>query len=91
MIVMSVVVPVLDRAEAVHEVVVESEHNPATCPPAHDHTICTQFGANLSAAAPPPAQLAANLVVRIVDPNTGVSLLRPSFAAGPPARAPPTA
>lgn len=42
-----VVVPLLDTGRAVHGPVVESEHQPGTCMVGvHDHTICTQVGAN---------------------------------------------
>jgi hypothetical protein len=47
LVTLSVAVPMLDRADAGSGVVVESEHHPGTCPPAHDHTVCTQFGGNL--------------------------------------------
>ena len=49
-LVVGVAVPVLERAEIVAEPAVESEHNPATCPPAHDHTLCTQVSAELIAS-----------------------------------------
>ena len=49
MLTLGVVIPVLERAETVNEPVAESEHNPATCPSGHDHTVCTQVGANLPA------------------------------------------
>ena len=48
MLTLSIAVPVLERADLADEPVVESEHNPAECPPGHDHTICTLVGANLS-------------------------------------------
>ena len=51
MLCLSVAVPFMERAELVHEPVAESEHNPATCPPAHDHTVCTQVSANLAVAS----------------------------------------
>jgi hypothetical protein len=48
---LSVAVPLLDRADGGTDPVLESEHNPSTCPPTHDHTVCTQFGANLPIAS----------------------------------------
>ena len=51
MLAMSLTVPVLERAEMVDGPVAESEHDLATCPTAHDHRICTQVGANLSATS----------------------------------------
>jgi hypothetical protein len=47
LVALSVAVPMLDRADAGSGPVVEGEHHPGTCPPAHDHTVCTQFGGNL--------------------------------------------
>ena len=52
---MGVAVPVLERAEIVDGPVAESEHNPATCPPAHDHTLCTQVGSELLASGDRPS------------------------------------
>jgi hypothetical protein len=48
---LSIAVPLLDRADAGSDPVVESEHHPATCPPSHDHTVCAQFSANLPLAS----------------------------------------
>jgi hypothetical protein len=44
---LGVAVPMLDRVDAGPDPAVESEHHPGTCPPAHDHTVCTQHGADL--------------------------------------------
>ena len=49
MLTLSLAILVLERSELVNGPVAESEHDPATCPTAHDHRICTQVGANLSA------------------------------------------
>ncbi len=43
---LSVAVPVMERADFAHAPVVESEHQPGACPAPHDHTVCTQVGAN---------------------------------------------
>ena len=47
LVTLSVAVPMLDAADAGSGAALESEHHPGTCPPAHDHTVCTQFGGNL--------------------------------------------
>lgn len=47
---LGVAVPVLERSEIVAEPVAESAHDPATCPPAHDHSFCTQVGSELVAS-----------------------------------------
>jgi hypothetical protein len=49
----AMVQPVLERADVVHEPVVESQHAPGECPQSHDHTVCTQVGANSAAPAAP--------------------------------------
>ncbi len=48
MLVLSVAVPLVERADLDHHERWESAHDPSVCAPAHDHTICTQVGANLS-------------------------------------------
>lgn len=48
MLSLSVAMPFMERVEIVHEPVAESEHNPTTCPPRHDHRLCTQVGANFA-------------------------------------------
>lgn len=51
MLTLSFAVPLMERADQSHAPVVESTHDPASCPPGHDHTVCTQVGANLLALA----------------------------------------
>jgi len=46
MVALSVAVPLVERADLDHHERWESEHSPGVC--GHDHTICTQVGANLS-------------------------------------------
>lgn len=89
MLLMSVVIPVLERAEVVNEPVAESEHNPATCPTGHDHTVCTQVGANASAPAESHPLRASHGVVRLASPGQAPSVVSAAFAEGPPSRAPP--
>ncbi|HKJ02628.1 MAG TPA: hypothetical protein VJ997_09240 [Longimicrobiales bacterium] len=43
---LSVAVPVLERADLARETAFESHHDPATCSPGHNHTLCTQVGAS---------------------------------------------
>lgn len=50
---LSVVGPVLERGELANEPVVESQHDPSACAPAHDHTLCAQAGANLPVSPGP--------------------------------------
>ena len=54
LLVVSVVVPALDRGWLSNETVLESEHSAASCLRGHDHTICTQVEANLLVASTSP-------------------------------------
>ncbi len=91
LLVLSVAVPVLERAEFAHEPVVESEHNPATCPPAHDHTVCTQVGANLSLATAPIFVDHTHPIVRASIPVQAPATSSAVFLDGHRSRAPPSA
>lgn len=88
---LSVAIPVLERADLVHQPVLESEHNPATCPPAHDHTICTQVGANASAPAEAMAHRQPHSVSRRAPPTGTPAPTPASFTWGHRSRAPPVA
>ncbi len=59
---LSVAVPLVERADLGHTPVVESEHQPGSCPTPHDHTVCTQVGANHAA----PGSHAAERPVEVV-------------------------
>lgn len=48
MLTLSVAVPILEQGSLFHHPVAESAHEPGECPSGHDHTICTQVGANLA-------------------------------------------
>ena len=89
MLALSVAIPVLERAELVHQPVVESEHNPATCLRGHDHTVCTQVGASFSAPSAPPQHQPAPTLVR-AGVTGHASAAAPSwYADGHHSRAPP--
>jgi hypothetical protein len=81
--------PVLERAHVVHETVVESQHAPGECPQSHDHTVCTQVGANSAA----PAALSVRGYfppVRALRPVASHGLWTPVLERrGNPSRAPP--
>lgn len=91
MLLMSVAIPLLERAEVVNEPVAESEHNPATCPTQHDHTVCTQVGANASAPSHDSAQRSDHTVVVVATPTQAPTVASATFAEGHPSRAPPLA
>jgi len=89
MLAMSLAVPVLERAEMVDGPVAESEHDPTACPTAHDHRICTQVGANFSAASRVQKHRLAYAVLPVATrPETprGASV---ALSEGHPSRAPP--
>lgn len=88
---LSAAVPVLERAEFAHEPAIESEHDPAHCPPAHDHTVCTQVGANLSLPAAPTLVDHTQEVVSVSAPIEAPASVHSVFAYGHPSRAPPVA
>ena len=88
---LSVAVPALERAAFAHEAAVESEHDPAHCPPAHDHTVCTQVGANLSAIAAPTLVDHHQEVFHVTAPIEAPVVVHSVFEDGSPSRAPPLA
>ena len=91
MLSLSVAVPFMERAELVDEPVAESEHNPATCPPPHDHRLCTQVGANLAVpAASDERPLPASSVLRI-GRTTRADAVSSAHADDTRSRAPPLA
>lgn len=49
---LSVLLPLLERDRVGRSPVLETEHHTGSCVVAHDHTICTQVGANFALAAP---------------------------------------
>ena len=91
MLIIWISVPLLERADLVHEPVVESEHNPSTCPPAHDHTVCTQVVANLAAPSVGLEEQQQHVVVRDRDPAEVDIFVHSVLAEGHPSRAPPLA
>jgi len=91
MLFLSAAVPLMDVADLRTEVVVESQHDPASCAPSHDHTVCTQAGANHALAhrtdvrAPvAPLRTRAPLGVLGTVPSS-------VLADGHPTRGPPSA
>jgi hypothetical protein len=88
---LSVAVPVMERADLTHVPVVESEHEPGSCPTPHDHTICTQVSANHAAPGGDSAVRSIE-VARHAPGVTGAGDLRENrFSPPVSARAPPRA
>jgi len=88
---LSIAVPLMETSEIADATVIESEHNPAECPTAHDHTVCTQVGANLSAVADGDAAPIAGPVLAIWTSKGGPTHVSAPFDEGHPSRAPPLA
>jgi len=88
---LAVVVPVMERADLSRAPVIESEHEPGSCPAPHDHRICTQVSANHAAPGSD----------RRTSPSEAVRVIRSSerddhapdarSERSAPARAPPAA
>ncbi|MDG2239372.1 MAG: hypothetical protein P8L30_04170 [Longimicrobiales bacterium] len=89
LVILSVAVPALERDEFAAETVVESEHAPGTCPTAHDHTVCTQVGANLSVASASTKISHDHAIVLASAPVEALEASRSVFMDGHPTRGPP--
>ena len=89
LVVLSVAVPVLERDEFAAEAAVESEHTPGTCPTAHDHTVCTQVGANLSLVSASTTMSHDHTVVLAAAPAEALEASRSVLIDGHPTRGPP--
>ena len=90
MLALGVTLPILERADLSASPVVESEHEPGSCPAPHDHTVCTQVSANH--AAPSGAVRALAAYARSAEPAAPGGQEARAGEAGftAPARAPPT-
>ncbi len=88
---LSVAVPLLERADAPTGFVVESAHDPASCLPTHDHTICAQVGANQANPAVTTGRPGHTEVGRTSAPPHSEQFLLGRFAPTTSARAPPKA
>lgn len=87
---LSVAVPVMEVADLAQTPVVESEHEPGTCPPPHDHTVCTQVGANHAASGSSGVEhaiegFAQMRMVPVVDGAPDARASRTRSARAPPA------
>ena len=91
MLALSLAVPVMERGELSAEQVFEAQHDPATCPTAHDHTICAQVGANLAAPSRAQEHQLADTVVPDATSTVTRIVLPAAFSEGHRSRAPPLA
>lgn len=91
MLTLSVAIPVLEQGTLLHHPVVESEHAPGDCPSGHDHTICTQVGANLAVEGDDiDAPLAGN-VLALEAPRGALTIAARADEGARRSRAPPLA
>ena len=90
MLTLSGAVPLMERADVNSVPVAESEHSPADCPQGHDHTVCTQVGANLSAVVDAAHDVPAPAVTRAALLVTISTVAAAAFDAGHRSRAPPS-
>ena len=90
MLVLSVAVPLVERADLDHQVRWESGHDASSCAPGHDHTICTQVGANLSLPSRAGVPSPVFHVVRGSLPADLTFTNRRAQTAGNRTRAPPS-
>lgn len=90
MLVMSVAAPVYERADFGHELAIESEHDPATCPPAHDHSVCAQVSANAGAASNAPEHRFRPLAIGALVFADAADHASAGSERRPRSRAPPT-
>jgi hypothetical protein len=84
-----VVAPLLERADLGQGPVVESQHDPAGCAPAHDHTLCAQVGVNLPVTSGPELADRRPPIVTERIGDRGRRGISGTFASGHPTRAPP--
>lgn len=84
------VAPVLDGGGA-HGAALEAEHHPSACVRGHDHTVCTQLGANRLAPAEGAETPAWDSTLELAAPDPTALPSTPSFLAHRHARAPPAA
>lgn len=79
----------MERADLSRAPVMESEHEPGSCPAPHDHRICTQVSAN-HAAPGADRRAASGDAVRVVRSTEDSRRPLPaSTVRSSPARAPP--
>jgi len=85
----SLLVPLLDRAGAASTPALETEHHASTCVVGHDHTICTQVGANLWIAPAGGSALASGPRVREATGTATIAVSTSGDRTSIRSRAPP--
>ena len=90
MLTSSVLMPLIERADLGREPVVESQHDPNRCPPAHDHSVCVLSNGSTASLAAPGANDSAPRQVRMAPLLALMGHGGSSSFFRAPARAPPT-
>ena len=85
-----VAAPLLERADVPTAPVLESEHDPGSCPAPHDHRLCAQTGANHSAPSGGSDATGFAAVQRAFGIEPARALEASAELTTPPARAPPS-
>jgi hypothetical protein len=86
---LSVAVPVLERIDLSLEPVAESAHDPGACTPSHDHTVCTQVGANVALASGPVHALGSSDMSAALALDAMETRHASGWSEGHPVRGPP--
>jgi len=76
MLVLSVALPIYERADLVVSHAFESQHQHGSCPSPHDHSICTQARANFPAPSHAPAEQGVVVHVRLPATRSSTPTLR---------------
>ena len=91
MLCLSVAVPLLDMVDLRPGPVVESQHDPANCAPSHDHTVCTQVGANMALPIREGIRTRIEAARAVAPLRISHGVFSSVLADGHPTRAPPSA
>lgn len=91
MLTLSVAVPVLEKGALFSHPVAEAEHNPGECPAGHDHTVCTQVGANFAFEGRSLDNPGHSDGVTSSAPSADDTTTAPAWASNKRSRAPPLA
>jgi hypothetical protein len=86
-----IALPFLDSTDLPSTAAVESRHDPDRCPTHHDHTVCTQVGANHLAPSGGAGPRADGVVYRVAAPCEAPVAISSHSPACARARAPPHA
>jgi hypothetical protein len=89
MVTLSVAVPVWERADLTRGTALESQHDPTTCAPEHNHTLCTQVGASHALPSRRDLRVGSSLLVYGPQVRPLSASFVPALADGHPTRAPP--